>query len=118
MGRLMEAGVTVAAGSDNLQDPFNPVGRADPLEAASLLVVAGHVLPDAAFGAVTSAARALMGRAAVAIEPGAAADLLASKAPTVRAAGAGAPADRVVLRAGRVVARSHLEVDGALPAPA
>lgn len=36
---LLSAGVRVAAGGDNLQDPFNPVGRADPLETASLLAV-------------------------------------------------------------------------------
>src|SRR5690606_29576284 len=39
---LAEAGVTVAAGADNIADPFNPMGRADPLETASLLVTAGH----------------------------------------------------------------------------
>ena len=39
---LLEAGVNVAAGGDNLQDPFNTVGRADPLETASLMVVAAH----------------------------------------------------------------------------
>src|SRR3954452_21259162 len=27
---LLDAGVTVAAGGDNIRDPFNPVGRADP----------------------------------------------------------------------------------------
>jgi cytosine deaminase len=35
---LLEEGVNVCAGGDNLQDPFNPMGRADPLEAANLLV--------------------------------------------------------------------------------
>ena len=47
---LLEAGVNVTAGGDNLQDPFNTVGRADPLETASLMIVtahldAGHRLP-------------------------------------------------------------------------
>ena len=31
---LLDAGVNVAAGSDNLQDLFNPLGKGDPLEAA------------------------------------------------------------------------------------
>ena len=32
---LLDAGVTVAAGADNLQDPFNPMGRACPFETAA-----------------------------------------------------------------------------------
>ena len=51
---LREAGVTVIAGGDNLQDPFNPMGRADPLEAAALLVSAGHYFPEDAYWAVSS----------------------------------------------------------------
>ena len=54
---LLDAGVTVAAGGDNLQDPFNLVGRGDPLEAASLLVAAGHLLPEEALAAVSGSAR-------------------------------------------------------------
>ena len=42
---LREAGALVAAGADNVQDPFNLVGRSDPLETAALLVMAGHELP-------------------------------------------------------------------------
>ena len=41
---LLDAGATVAAGADNLQDPFNLVGRADPMETAALMVMAGHLL--------------------------------------------------------------------------
>ena len=54
LGALRAAGVTVLAGGDNLQDPFNPMGRADPLEAAGLLIAAGHYFPDDAFDAVSS----------------------------------------------------------------
>ena len=39
---LRAAGVNVAAGADNLQDPFNPVGRGDPLETAGLMVMAAQ----------------------------------------------------------------------------
>ena len=42
---LRAAGVNVAAGADNLQDPFNPVGRGDPLETAGLMIMTAHVLP-------------------------------------------------------------------------
>ena len=49
---LLDAGVTLAAGGDNLQDPFNLVGRGDPLETAALLVMAGHLAPEEAYRAV------------------------------------------------------------------
>ena len=107
--RLLDAGVTVAAGGDNLQDPFNPMGRADPLETAALLAVAGHLPAGEAFAAVTSLGRRLLRRPAVAIEVGAPADLLAIRAATVREATAAAPSERVVLRAGRVVARTTVD---------
>ena len=34
--RLIESGINVCAGSDNVSDPFNPFGNYDPLMAASL----------------------------------------------------------------------------------
>lgn len=58
---LRRAGVAVAAGGDNLQDPFNPVGRGDPLETASLMVLAAHLLPAEALATVTTEARRVLG---------------------------------------------------------
>ncbi len=55
---LLDAGATVAAGADNLQDPFNLVGRADPMETAALMVMAGHLLPAEAYEAVSASSRA------------------------------------------------------------
>jgi cytosine deaminase len=49
---LIDGGVTLAAGSDNLRDPFNPMGRGDPLEVASMLVMAGHLTVEEAYAAV------------------------------------------------------------------
>jgi NitT/TauT family transport system ATP-binding protein len=60
---LLRAGVVLAAGADNLQDPFNPMGRADPLETAALLVMAGHLLPEEAYRAVSGASRTACRRA-------------------------------------------------------
>ncbi|MEX2627327.1 MAG: amidohydrolase family protein, partial [Ilumatobacteraceae bacterium] len=77
LGSLREAGVTVAAGADNVQDPFNPMGRSDALETAALMVMAGHVPPDEAYRMVSRAPRVAMGLPPVAIEAGAPADLLA-----------------------------------------
>jgi len=100
---LRAAGVNVTAGSDNLQDPFNPLGRGDPLEAAALLVLAAHQLPVDAFAAVTTAGRRAMALPVAAIEPGAPAELVAIPVGTVREAIAYAPPRRMVVHAGSVV---------------
>lgn len=106
---LLDAGVNVAGGADNLQDPFITVGRADPLETAALLVMAGHLSPADAYTAVSDSARAAMSLPPVRIEAGAPAELLAVKAPSVRVAVADAPADRLVFAKGRLVARTTTE---------
>lgn len=105
---LREAGVTVVAGGDNLQDPFNCLGRADPLEAAALLVLAGHDSPADAYASVSTHARRALGLAPVTITPGAPAELLAIRATSVREAIATAHPDRLVIQAGRIVARTAL----------
>ena len=102
---LLEAGATVAAGGDNLRDPFNVVGRADPLETASLLVTAGHLTPEEAYAAVSTGARAAMGLAPVRVEPGFPAELLAVRASSLADAIAGG-SSRVVIHRGRVVSRT------------
>ena len=106
---LLDAGVTVAAGGDNLQDPFNLVGRGDPLEAASLLVAAGHLLPEEALAAVSGSARSAMGLPFVAVAPGSPAELVAIRASSVREAIATASPERIVFHRGTVVARSMME---------
>jgi cytosine/creatinine deaminase len=111
LGALLGAGANVAAGGDNLQDPFNLVGRGDPLETAALLVMAGHLLPDQAYHAVTEASRTALGLPPVVIEPGAPAELFAVRATSVREAIAAAPADRVVIHRGRVVSRTSTVSD-------
>ena len=103
---LCDAGVLVAAGADNVQDPFNLVGRSDPLETAALMVMAGHVLPDDAYDMVSNNVRRAMGLPPVRFEVGDPADFVAIDAPSIRGAIADAPADRKVFRAGRLVASS------------
>ena len=103
---LLDAGATLAAGADNLQDPFNTVGRGDPLETASLLVMAGHLLPHEAYTAITDGARRAMGLPSVAVAAGAPAELMIVRAASLRAAVAAAPMDRIVVHRGRVVART------------
>jgi len=102
---LRDAGVRVAVGADNVQDPFNPMGRSDALETASLLVMAAHQLPDAAVELVGNSGRDVLGVGRVDMKVGDPADLVAIAAPTVRSAMADAPRDRIVFRRGREVAR-------------
>ncbi len=101
---LQEAGAVVAAGADNVQDPFNLVGRSDPLETAALMVMAGHQRPDDAYDLVSNNVRRAIGLDPVTIEPGSPADLLAIDAPSLRGAIADAPMSRRVFRRGRLVA--------------
>lgn len=100
---LREAGVTVSAGGDNLQDPFNPVGRGDALETANLLVVAAHVSPDKAFDAVTTDAHRSINAVPDGIAVGAAANFVGLRATSVREAIAMGPPDRIVVHGGVVV---------------
>jgi cytosine deaminase len=104
---LLDAGVTVAGGGDNVGDAFNLVSRADPLETASLLVAAAHLDLDQALELVTTSARAALGRPPVRLEAGAPADLLVTKATTVQELIAFAPVDRLVFKAGHVTARTE-----------
>lgn len=113
---LTDAGVRVAAGADNVRDPFNPVGRSDALETASLLVSAGHVTPDQAYAMVSDTARSVMGLPAAGPVVGRRADLLAIAATSVTDAVANAPADRIVLSRGRLVARTEVRTTVAAPA--
>jgi cytosine/creatinine deaminase len=100
---LHRAGVKVAAGGDNIQDPFNPMGRADPLEAASLFLSAGQLDPATAFDAVAASARSVCGWPGVALEVGCPADLVALRGSSLREAMAEACTPRVVVRRGKVI---------------
>lgn len=103
VGILRSEGVTVAAGADNVQDPFNPMGKADPLETASLMVVAGHVDPAFALSAVSGNAHSAIGTKSPSIEAGEAADFVVLDVATPREAIAAQPDDRVVIHRGSVI---------------
>jgi cytosine deaminase len=105
---LLEAGAVLGAGGDNVRDPFNGCGRSDALEVASLLVIAAHLTPDEAWDAVSAGARRAMGLPVTALRAGAPADLLAVRGESLADAIARASDHRVVLRAGRCVARTDV----------
>jgi cytosine deaminase len=102
---LRDAGVTVCAGADNLQDPFNPLGRGDPLETAGLMIATAHLLPDQALDTIGSNACRALGVDAPAVEPGGLASLVALRATTVREAIAFGPPQRWVWHRGRLIHR-------------
>ncbi|MCA0145293.1 amidohydrolase family protein [Blastococcus sp. LR1] len=105
---LLDAGATLGAGGDNLRDPFNPMGRADACEAASLLVTAGHLSTRAAWHAVSAGARACMGLPVPEVAEGSVAEFVAIEAESLDAAVAGAGTARVVLSGDRVLASSRV----------
>ena len=68
---LLDAGVLVAGGGDNVQDFFHPLGCGDPLQTAALLVLAGQLDVQTAYRLVSENARAVMGLPAGGVAPGA-----------------------------------------------
>lgn len=107
---LQEAGAVIAAGADNVQDPFNLVGRSDPLETAALMVMAGHQLPDAAYDMVSVNGRTALGLPPAGVAVDAMADVVAIDAPSIRGAIADAPMARRVIRRGRLVAAADQQL--------
>jgi cytosine/creatinine deaminase len=111
LAALRTAGVIVAGGADNLRDPFNLMGRGDPLETAALLVMAGHLSPADAYDAVSTHARVVMGLPPVRIETGSPAELLAVKGTSLGDAIAFGSEDRFVWHRGRLVSRTRVADD-------
>jgi cytosine/adenosine deaminase-related metal-dependent hydrolase len=107
--RLVAAGVTVFAGSDNIRDAWSPYGNGDMLERAMMIgyrqgFLADDVL-DLAFGFATSTAARVLGRPDGAIAVGNGADLIAVPTQSIAEAVAGHPPRGLVMKRGRVVAR-------------
>jgi cytosine/creatinine deaminase len=103
---LRAAGVTVAAASDNIQDPFVPTGSGDLLEIARWALLAGHLGWNdlgAAFEMITAAPAKLLGLAGYGVREGARADLLIADAADPEELVAGGALERTVLVNGRVV---------------
>lgn len=103
---LLDAGVVVCTGADNVEDPFCPLGRADLVDAARLLALTAHLTPAEAWHAASVAGRAVLGLPRADLSVGSRADLLAIEGTDVGQALARASAHRVVFRAGREVART------------
>lgn len=101
---LIDAGARFAAGADNVRDPFNPLGNGDAMHTAMLLVIAGHLTIDEAFTAVSSGAREVMALPAAGVFVGGRAELVAVAGTSLIQVVADAPADRMVIHNGSLVA--------------
>jgi cytosine deaminase len=108
---LMAAGVNVCIGHDSVMDPWYPLGYGDPLQAAFVLAHYGHMsgaeeLKRLLEMITVSPARAL-GLADYGLEAGDPASLVVYDAPGEVDAIRLIPRRRLVLRRGRVVARTE-----------
>jgi cytosine/creatinine deaminase len=103
---LRAAGIPVAAGSDNIQDPFVPTGSGDLLEIARWTALAAHFgLSDlrTVFEMVSTAPAEMIGLGADwGIRKGARADLLIARAETIDDLVAEGALERTVMIEGRV----------------
>jgi cytosine deaminase len=111
---LLDAGIDIAAGGDNIRDPFNPMGRADPFETTSLLITAGHLDAASALAAVTSGGRTVLGLPPSGPVRGASANLVAVRASSLADALAGPGDARIVVHNGRLVSRTTVDRQTAL----
>lgn len=100
---LVERGVNVVAGTDNVQDPFQPLGNYDLLAAAHLTALSAHLTTDPelkeVYAMVTSRAAKVLGQSAE-LEVGARADFVVLDANNALEAVRGVPDRLAVFRAG------------------
>lgn len=108
---LMDAGVLIFGGSDNIRDAWSPFGDGDLLRRASLIGYRANFRTDAelrsAFEFVTAHSRRVMGLEPVSIAAGSRADLIAVEAFDVPEAIADPRPARIVIRAGQIVRGVH-----------
>lgn len=89
---LSARGVDVVIGTDNVRDPFCPIGRHDPMNSLGLAVLAGHLDPPFAdhLPAITTTARAALGLPPMTVDGARIADLVAFAVPSLSGLIAGA----------------------------
>jgi cytosine deaminase len=109
------AGVTIFGGNDGIRDTWTPYGSPDMLERAMLIGLRNNFRRDdevaLAFDCVSAAGAQGCGFSGYGLVPGARADLVLVEARTLAEAVVARPVRRLVVSAGRVVAR-----DGVLAA--
>lgn len=109
---LLECGVNVVIGSDNVQDPFHPVGNYDLLHAANIAAMAAHMtsheeMLETLEMVTTRPARAL-GLKDYGLEVGASADLIVLDAYSKIASVTVFPERLMVFKSGQVVSSTSM----------
>src|SRR6266850_4480386 len=108
---LLAAGVNVCIGHDSVMDPWYPLGYGDPLQAAAIFAHYGQMSGHGELGTLidmitVNGARAL-GLPDYGLDPGCRADLCVFAAPTEMDAIRLVAPRKMVLRGGKVVARTE-----------
>jgi cytosine/creatinine deaminase len=87
VSELLNAGVNVCAGSDNVQDPFHPIGNYSLISSANLTTMACHMTHDAGiqqvFDMISSNAARALNLPKPEIKVGADADLIVLEADSI-----------------------------------
>lgn len=108
---LQQAGITVAIGNDSVMDPWYPLGVADPLQAAFVLVHFGHMSGASELrrllAMITTDPARVLGLAVPRLIEGEPASLVVFDAPSEAEALRLMPRRRLVLRRGEAVARTE-----------
>ena len=108
---LLAAGVNVCLGHDSVMDPWYPLGKADPLQAAFVLVhygqMSGYEEIRTLVDMVTINGARTLGLTDYGLEPGCRADLVLFDAPSESDAVRLLAPRRLVIRGGKVVARTE-----------
>lgn len=110
---LLARGVNVVTASDNVQDPFNPLGKGDPLLIGNLTCHAAHMggVQEQAtvLEMLTTRAARCLGLSDYGLAEGCKADLVVLDCTRLRDVLALLPTRLYVIKAGRVVAATHCE---------
>ena len=110
---LLAAGVNVCAGSDNVQDPFNPFGNYDPLQSAHFTAHTAHMTGADELAAcremVTNRAAAALGLDGYGLRVGAPADLVVLDTFDPKEAVTAPPPRLATFKNGRLVVRTQTE---------
>jgi cytosine deaminase len=111
---LREHGVKVFGGSDNIRDAWSPFGNGDMLERAMMIGYRANFRHDEelalAFDMVTAAAAGVLGIAPYGIAVGSSADFVVVEAGSLAEAVASRPRRKLVIKAGRIVAKDGVLV--------
>jgi cytosine/creatinine deaminase len=114
---LLDAGVNVAAGTDNMNDMWFAFGRLDPLETAYVAILSAALRTEAEVAAglemVTDRAARALGRPARTLEVGAPADLVILGAEDLTEVLRGLSSRRVTIKGGKLVGGMATERWGA-----